>query len=766
MFYTKFNLSLELLYLLKIFRQMKSSYYLLLTIVLCFNLSSINAQKKIKLDYKDIAREIIQEATTNEEKAKAIYQHICQTISYDVDYKINTPEECYTEKKGTCQGYAQLFAELCKAVKVKCTYISGVTKDESYNKQLATSNATHAYLLVEGDNKEMFFVDPTWGAGRVVKGEFIRSKNDMSWFKVEPEWMIFSHFPAEPKHQQLDKPLTQEEFLSMPDLSPYLKYFGFNGKELLDAFRSKTIASMPQVIYHPDNIDMLTVVDVPLTESLNVGDTYKFTIKKKNDVKYFLRHNENSFTNWDDDGTDLSISYTPDAPGRIYLAYQSTGQHESHIYELLNYQVPTPSPEKYKELIAIDPYYSPEIQALPGYMRRIKELGFDGKKILEGIQNKQVTSLPKTYAHKFNEFKVIDLPCNGHLKVGKECRFMVDVPQHLEMALIWNNEFFTDWNTIGDSMRELMFTPDDAGTITINARRRGEDKYQAILEYIIDEPTEREWEILAREDPYYNRILRECKGYSPDLKKLKFDGHKLVEGIKQGTFTELPGAVYHNEYPVRVIDVPLDKILITDSTYIFNIVIPGKGKPILRLNGATLPEQWQEMEGIWEIKFTPIDKGELNVAILDEGTSQCYNTITYTISEPFRTKKMIVDDCLAFIARQRNVVIATIGEDGLPKLHSLPVLKYTNEALYFAVSPGREIFWQLQKKPYVELMGVDSNESMHIGGNVSFDVPDHVAKEIYNENETLRMILDDYTKLKYFSVKIELARHNRIALTK
>lgn len=457
----------------------------------------------------------------------------------------------------------------------------------------------------------------------------------------------------------------------------------------------------------------------------------------------------------------------PDAPGRMYIAFQNTGENENNIYELINYQIPTPTPERYKELIARDPYFSPQIQSLPNYCSRIKEFGFDGNKILEGIENKQITSLPMTYAHKLSGFKIIDVPCNGHLKVGTDYRFMINLPQNLEVALIFNDEHFTNWTTIGDSMRELMFTPENSGTLTLNICQKGEDRYQTVLKYTIDEPTEKEWLLLIKQDPYYSKVLREFPGFSLDLKKFKFDAREMLKDISKGTISELVTVKHSDDYPVRVVNMPHNKMLVCDSTYVFHIVIPGKGKPAIKANNEFHSTSWQETEGVWEIQYTPIEKGELNIIIIDEENKVQHNAMTYSMVESLKTKRMIIDNCLAFLARQHNVVMATVGhEDGLPKAHQIPVLKFNDELLYFAVSPGRNLYWQLEKKPYVELMGINSTESIHIGGEVSFDVSDDVARSIYEENEMLRLMLDDYKKLKYFTVKIVTAKYNKLALTK
>ncbi|MDL2213670.1 pyridoxamine 5'-phosphate oxidase family protein [Bacteroides sp. OttesenSCG-928-N06] len=736
------------------------SIHILLILLLTVSLSSpqVFAQKKIKVDYKTIAREITEGAVTNEEKAKAIYQHLCETIEYDVEMKIATPEECYTYKKGICQAYALLFTELCKAVKVKCIYVSGVTKDTSYNMEQVATNTTHGYLLVEGDNKDYFYVDPTWGAGVINDGAFVRKVN-MSWFKVEPEWMIFSHYPQDPKNQLLNEKLTMEEFLAMPDLRPHLKYYGFDGKKLLKGFKEKTITSMPEVSNHSSHINMLTIEEVPLTHTLEVGVPYNFTVRKKKDVKYALVHNDNIITDWNETDENVSKVYTPDAPGRLYVAFQNLG--DEAYYEVISYLIPSPTPEKLNELIAKDPYFSPQLQALPNYTPKMKEMGFDGAKILEGIQSKEVTGLPKTFSNKFTGYRIIDFPCNGNLKVGTEYRFMIDAPKHFEMALFYNNEYHADWNSVGSSMSEIRFTPRESGAVTINIRRKGEERFYAILGYDIDEPSEEEWAILASEDPYYSRELRGLKGYSADLQSLRFDGKEILRGIREGTITEFPENKFHHECVVRVLEVPLNRFLMRDSTYVFSLVIPGGETPALTFNGNSYRENWMKTDGIWEITFTPKEEGELNISVENKDKGLYYSTLKYDVIKPFKTKKMIISECLSFLSRQNNVLLAAVGEDGLPKMTRMQVLKYTAEELYFAISAGEELYWQLKSKPRVELMGMHENESIRINGDASFTVPNDICSAIYEENEVLKSTVDDYKKLKFFTVKIENAEYNK-----
>lgn len=730
--------------------------YLTILLVLSIISAPAFAQRKIKVDYKTIARDLTKDAVTNEEKAKAIFEHLCQTIAYDVEGKISTPEECYTYKKGICQAYAELFAELCKAVKVKTVYVSGVTKSVFYNAQLAVSNSTHGYLIVEGDNKEHFFVDPTWGAGVVDNGTFIK-RPDMAWFKVDPEWMIFSHLPLNEKQQMLAKPLTEAEFLSMPDLHPRYKSFGFDGKEILAGFRDKSITSMPDVSNHPAHIGVMKIARVPLTKTLEVGQTYSFTIHKIKDKKYALVHNNTIYTDWEEEGDRLTMSYTPNAAGRLYLACQDLG--EDNYYEVLSYLVPAPAKDVLDKLIAIDPYYSPEIQQMPNYHARLKALGFNGRKILDGIQAGQLKSLPQSFSHRFTGIKVVDVPCAGNLQVGTEYRFLFELPGHLESALVVNDEFDEDWSTVGETMRERIFTPQQSGTVTVNIRRKGEEKYYGILRYTIDEPSEEQWGILARDNPYLDKELRNLKGFTPHLQTLRVDGKELVRGMKDGSITELPEAEYHKQFPVKVVEVPLNGLLMHGTAYTFSLVLPGAGVPTLEFNGSSYKRNWNKNDGVWEITFTPDTEGLLKIGIVDQDSQMVYNTLLYNVVKPFKTRAMVLSECFAFLVKQKDLVIATVGEDGLPKLSRVQLLKHGEEMLYFAISPGQDMYWQLRARPQTELMGILANECMRISGSVSFDVDERLAQDIHKEYETMKKPLGDFDKLKFFMVKIGEAEY-------
>ncbi|MDL2278860.1 pyridoxamine 5'-phosphate oxidase family protein [Parabacteroides sp. OttesenSCG-928-G07] len=95
-----------------------------------------------------------------------------------------------------------------------------------------------------------------------------------------------------------------------------------------------------------------------------------------------------------------------------------------------------------------------------------------------------------------------------------------------------------------------------------------------------------------------------------------------------------------------------------------------------------------------------------------------------------------------------------MGEDNKPKLRVFQIMKQKDNTFYFATSKKKEVFQQLKKNPYVELLAMDGNISVRVSGKVSFNVEDEIAQAIYNENPVLQRLYADYLKLDYFSMPI------------
>lgn len=159
---------------------------------------------------------IVDQAKTIEEKAKVIYDWICDNIAYDTTKQIHDAETCWTTKRGVCQAYSELFCYMAEAVGLTADIIVGKTK----NPKGEISTDKHAWVFVYTDGYDGIIIDPTWGAGGVDGVKFVKKGDNSMWFNVSPYWMIFSHFPDNPNWTKLDIDITEEQFKQLPYVNP------------------------------------------------------------------------------------------------------------------------------------------------------------------------------------------------------------------------------------------------------------------------------------------------------------------------------------------------------------------------------------------------------------------------------------------------------------------------------------------------------------------------------------------------------------------
>ena len=58
---------------------------------------------------------------------------------------------------------------------------------------------------------------------------------------------------------------------------------------------------------------------------------------------------------------------------------------------------------------------------------------------------------------------------------------------------------------------------------------------------------------------------------------------------------------------------------------------------------------------------------------------------------------------LRFLKSHPDVALATVGDDGLPKIRVFQIMKQDGHTLYFATAPHKEVYQQLQHRPQVEV---------------------------------------------------------------
>ena len=176
-------------------------------------------------DYTDVDRRVLQIPTaktyatdsivqfvqnnfiTDGEKVRAIYTWITTNIRYSKDsiYYFRgwgtNPEAkmaaILRRRRGICENYAALFANLVSKCGVPVFVVSGYTKiagNVNWN--------GHGWCAVFVDN-EWRLCDPTWDEG---------FKTSTQYFLVNPAQFIETHLPFDPLWQLLEHPITHREF--------------------------------------------------------------------------------------------------------------------------------------------------------------------------------------------------------------------------------------------------------------------------------------------------------------------------------------------------------------------------------------------------------------------------------------------------------------------------------------------------------------------------------------------------------------------------
>lgn len=177
-----------------------------------------------------IAKFITDNFKTDSEKIRAIFYWTATNISYDVP-NMFTPNQFQTVqekientlkfKKGVCIHYAEVFNDISNKIGIKCQIIEGYTKQNG-----KVDNLAHAWCAAKIENK-WFVFDPTWGAGGITNGKFMKKLNN-AYFKAEPSKIIVSHMPFDYMWQFLNYPVTNAEFYTGKiQLDKTKKYFDF-----------------------------------------------------------------------------------------------------------------------------------------------------------------------------------------------------------------------------------------------------------------------------------------------------------------------------------------------------------------------------------------------------------------------------------------------------------------------------------------------------------------------------------------------------------
>jgi len=224
------------------------------------------------------------------EKVRLIFTWIATHVSYDDNgyntgnYSDTTPEGVFTNRVSVCQGYSQLFTELCRIAGIDALTISGYAKGISYRPGSRFGDTNHAWNVAWIDGLWMLF-DVTWafGYGRGVNGRLVtESEFNDYWFNVNPNEFIFSHLPEDDSWQLNSPKISKYQFENMPYVSSVWFRMGFNGSDCLPAVLDGTIDVLPEA--YGTDCD-IKVISMPYNGRIPAGQTIKLRVKAEEGVR-------------------------------------------------------------------------------------------------------------------------------------------------------------------------------------------------------------------------------------------------------------------------------------------------------------------------------------------------------------------------------------------------------------------------------------------------------------------------------------------------
>jgi hypothetical protein len=247
----------------------------------------IKCPNAIKKDADLLVNYFNEVATTDLEKARAIYVWMAYNIKYDDDaynsdnLYYQSAEDVLNAKKAVCGGYAELFTFFGQKMNLEVRTLSGFAKGYGYTKgdSFAGAGPDHAWNMVKIDGEWKIF-DVTWGAGSgktsnngklVSKQEF-----DDNWFNVSPYEAIFSHYPENISDLLIEPRILLKDFEQFPEINiSAFKTSLLNAKETLSLIlKDKKYA--PPIFYSLNSF--IKVIKAPKNGELLLNTKYFFEL--------------------------------------------------------------------------------------------------------------------------------------------------------------------------------------------------------------------------------------------------------------------------------------------------------------------------------------------------------------------------------------------------------------------------------------------------------------------------------------------------------
>ncbi|KAL8576564.1 hypothetical protein ACOMHN_003122 [Nucella lapillus] len=201
-----------------------------------------------QLTYTDLVRQLTENLVTDLEKVRAIYRWITvkdlDVMEFADDIETESPMGLLRGIKSGTETYHVLFMRLCSYVGLHCVEVKGHSKSVGYEPGMTLSpdtfHNTWNAVLIAGDWR---LIQCNWGARHLVLSkdrveekerskEQIRYQYDEHYFLTDPDEFVQEFLPFDTRWQLLERPISREEFQSLPFVRSIFFQYGmhFDGR--------------------------------------------------------------------------------------------------------------------------------------------------------------------------------------------------------------------------------------------------------------------------------------------------------------------------------------------------------------------------------------------------------------------------------------------------------------------------------------------------------------------------------------------------------
>lgn len=262
------------------------------------------------------------------------------------------------------------------------------------------------------------------------------------------------------------------------------------------------------------------------------------------------------------------------------------------------------------------------------------EYGMDAHLLYKKIRNREL-DMPKFYGRGEGRFEIVDIPLRHSLRVGEYYTFRIKMSSDDDFAIINNNVYTKseDWTDEGEKEYSIKYMVRDVNSVSLCIKRKTESLWNNLIDYRVESPTIMDWKNVEEHYPLCVPDVKDVKNLQADIwEQAGIDGYQMLRLIRENGIRELPILYSGKGQKLKILSIPMTKLLITGETYTFRF-IPESGKKWAIINGEKWYNDWGITDnGVYSMTIMPTSIGELKLSVQFEENGPYWSCLGYEVN--------------------------------------------------------------------------------------------------------------------------------------